>query len=190
VLSFFWVFYLFSFVFFTIIDDNTPNSITSLIRDNFDFLWIGLAVILTFLYLFWCYKKNKKFNIYSIKLLIVFALSCLISGFLVFMCSNSSYWFFKYTIGCFVGSLFYFFNKKEIDRELNSTSGIVSIFVLLFGENFEYFLIMDPPNNPSILYSKSFSNTILWFATIGLVFVSAYLFSKGILINKIKKHQL
>ncbi|WP_281322566.1 hypothetical protein [Flavobacterium aestivum] len=178
-LLFFAIFYLFSFVFLTIIDDNTPNSVTPLIRNNFDILWIGLAIILTSSYLFLCYINNKNFNEFSGKLLMVFVFSCLISGLLVFMFGNSPYWFFKYTIGFFVGLLFYLFNRKEVNKKINLLSGVTSIFALLFGEQVEYFLIMDPSSYPTILTIKSFSSIVLWFITILLVFFSAYFFSTG-----------
>jgi hypothetical protein len=106
------------------------------------------------------------------------------------MFGNSPYWFFKYTIGCFVGVLFYLLNKKEITRKLNIISGVVSIFVLLFGEQVEYFLIMDPSNYPTILTIGSFSNIGFWLGTILFVFFSSYFFSKGFWVNNKFKNNL
>lgn len=188
-LFFFGIFYLFSFVFLSIIDDNTPNFITPLIRGNFNILWIVLTITLTSLYLFLCYKSNKKFNVFSGKLLMVFGFSCMIAGILVFLFGNSSGWFLKYTIGCFVGLLFYLFYQNEITIKLNIISGLVAIFVLLFGEQLEYFILMDPSDYPSILAIRSFPNIIFWFLTILFVFFSSYFFSKGVLIKKLLKKE-
>lgn len=121
-----------------------------------------------------------------LKLLLIIFVSSVFSGLFAYFFGNNSFWILKYSIGILVGILFNLIYKNEINKKLSILAGVVSCFALFQCETLEYFLNMDPPNNPSILYIKSFSNAILWFATIGLVFVSAYMFSKGIIINNTK----
>jgi hypothetical protein len=185
VLSLFVISYIYSYIILVGIDLVNRN----FLENHFYSLRIIITTIMTSVSLFLFYKKNKFIESISKLLLLIFTCN-FSSGLLAYLFGNNTFWIFKYSIGIIVGFLFYFIYKKENNTKTHILAGITSLLSLFLVENIEYFLNMDPPKNPSILYIKSFSNTILWFATIGLVFVSAYMFSKGILINKIKKHQL
>lgn len=185
VLSLLVISYIYSY--FILLCTNLINR--EFLENYFYTLRIIITIVITGTSLLLFYKKNKHLESIS-KLLLIILVSSVFSGLLAYFFGNSFFWILKYSIGIIVGILFYLIFKNENNTKINVLAGIVSIMVLLFQETMEYFLNMDPPNNPSILYIKSFSNAILWFTTIVLVFVSAYMFSKGILINKIKKHQL
>ena len=181
VLSLLVISYIYSY--FILLCTNLINR--EFLENYFYTLRIIITIVITGTSLLLFYKKNKHLESIS-KLLLIILVSSVFSGLLAYFFGNSFFWILKYSIGIIVGILFYLIFKNENNTKINVLAGIVSIMVLLFQETMEYFLNMDPPNNPSILYIKSFSNAILWFATIGLVFVSAYMFSKGIIINNTK----
>lgn len=179
VLFVFGVFYLFSFILLGFIDDNTPNSMTPFIRNNFKSLWFASAIVFTIAYVICYYNDNKDFNEFTGKLLLIVLISCLIAVLLVYIFGNGPYWFLKYLIGCFVGSLFNVFIQIGRNRQLNFVSGITAIFVHLFGEQIEYFLLMDSSDYPTVLSIKSFTSLIFWLLAVIVVFFSAYFFSNG-----------
>lgn len=185
ILSLLVISYIYSY--FILLGTNLINR--EFLENYFYTLRIIITIVITGTSLLLFYKKNKCLESIS-KLLLIILVSSVFSGLFAYFFGNSSFWILKYSIGILVGILFNLIYKNETNKKLSILAGVVSCFALFNCETVEYFLNMDPPNNPSILYIKSFSNAILWFATIGLVFVSAYMFSKGILINKIKKHQL
>ena len=185
VLSLLVISYVYSY--FILLGTNLINR--EFLENYFYTLRIIITIVITGTSLLLFYKKNKYLESIS-KLLLIIFVSSVFSGLFAYFLGNNSFWILKYSIGILVGILFSLIYKNEINKKLSILAGVVSCFALFNCETVEYFLNMDPPNNPSILYIKSFSNAILWFTTIVLVFVSAYMFSKGILINKIKKHQL
>ncbi|MDR7211791.1 hypothetical protein [Flavobacterium piscis] len=168
------IFYMYSF--FILMSIESIND--DFLAKYFYFLRIGIATGLTCVFLFLFYDK-KKIILSISKLLLIIFISSLVSGLLAYFFKNSPCWPLKYLIGIITGLLFYLLYKKENSKKLNFLSGIVSLFALLLCENLERFLLMDRPDYPSILYTKSFPNMIFWLGIILFIFFSSYFFSKG-----------
>jgi hypothetical protein len=172
----FGIFYMYSFIILMTIESIDRN----FLAEYFYIMRVGVATSLSYIFMFLFYdKKNPLLSIS--KLLLLLFIASFFSVVFTYLFKNSPFWVLKYSIGIITGLFFYFIYKKE---KGNSLSGVVSLFALLLGENLERFLIMDPPDYPSVLYIKSFSHIVLWLGTILFVFFSSYFFAKGFWIKK------
>ncbi len=174
-------FYLPSSSIITLIDNSTLDYYNLTRKYSFS-LGLGLALILTFLFIYPFYKRLD-FLAFSRDWLIIISISFLLSGMLAILIGSGSYWYLKYLIGILVGIFSYLFDRTRKDSYVGLLSGIVSVLATLVGGKIEYFLTMEPPVNPSILYINSFSNPIIWVALLLIIFYTAYFFSKGFLIK-------
>lgn len=176
-LMLFGIFYMYSFIILMTIESIDRN----FLAEYFYIMRVGIATSLSCIFMFLFYdKKNPLLSISKLLLLLFIASS--FSAVFAYLFKNSPFWVFKYSIGIITGLFFNFIYKNEKEKR-NSLSGVVSLFALLLCENLERFLIMDPPDYPSVLYIKSFPHIFLWCATIVFVFFSSYFFAKGFLIK-------
>lgn len=171
----FGIFYLCAFIILISIESIDRN----FLAQYFYILRVAIATVLSCIFVFLFYNKKKSLLSIS-KLLLVLFIASFFSAVFACLFKNTSFWVLKYSIG-FIAGLF--LNSIYKKQKRNILSGVVSLFALLLCENLERFLIMDPPDYPSVLYIKSFPQIFHWCATIVFVFFSSYFIANGFFIK-------
>lgn len=171
----FGIFYLYAFIILISIESIDRN----FLAQYFYILRVAVATALSCIFLFLFYDKENPLLSVS-KLILLLFIASFFSAVFAYMFKNTAFWVLKYSIGIITGLFFNVIYKKQ---KRNILSGVISLFALLLCENLERFLIMDPPDYPSVLYIKSFSHILHWCGTIVFVFFSTYFFAKGFFIK-------
>lgn len=166
--------------------DNNINVRIPFIRDYFLFSRIIISLGLAILFIGRFYKEAD-FNLWALNWLIILILSFAFSRLVLIYFLDSEFWWFIFFEGFFVGLLTYVLNKNKKRKGLGIFAGMTSLLAIFFVSHQIYFLTMEPPLFPSVLYVDSFSNILFWLGTLLILFFSAYCLSKGFLIKRFLK---
>lgn len=164
---------------------NWNNFFDDFIHDNLEELGPVLAVFFTALF-FVVFRKRKDLLQFTGTWTGIFILSLAIGFGYAHLFGNSELWYLKYSIGTVTGAIVLLIYRKNTGTHTMILGAIVSFFAIYLCENMEYLIVFDPPDNPSLMYTRSFLNVGAWFLFLLLVIVPAGLLSGGVGMKKVK----
>lgn len=174
-------FFVSVFPLLTFIDNNISFN-TKVLRNHILELWFGLSILFTIGYFLVFYKREDYLRVSKAWLIILYS-SFLLYSWFAYQFGNSNLWYLKYTVGIYVGTLSFLFNRKKIDNYSVGLAGVFSLLIIFFCERAEYFFILDPSEYPTLLDIESFSNPAIWFLFLMIVILPSLILSKGFFIR-------
>lgn len=161
---------IFNFIVF--LDEVFPKPI-DILRDNYYLVSPGLTLILILTILICYLKEERAFELLTKWVLFLYS-SSLICVIFALLFGNSKFWFLKYIIGFVIGGIACTLKLKNYDKHALLFVGLIAFGEIIMVESIEYFVVLDPPNTPSLLYINSFPNPMIWGLFILIVIIPAY----------------